>query len=56
MCLGFINKADAESDLGRVREAIRSYERYLELADPMYYQAEINLARGKLQALLKMRH
>jgi tetratricopeptide (TPR) repeat protein len=47
----WINKADAESDLGREQEAIRSYQYCLELADPAQYEAEINFARKKLQEL-----
>jgi len=49
----WINKADAESDLGREQEAIKSYKRYLELADSTQYPAEVNLARRKLQELIK---
>jgi serine/threonine protein kinase len=51
--LVWINKADAELDLGREHEAINSYKRFLELVDPAQYQFETNLAREKLQELLK---
>jgi serine/threonine protein kinase len=51
----WINKADAEQELGLEDEAEKSYKHCLEFADPAQYKSEINLARKKLQELIKKR-
>lgn len=51
--LAWFNKADAEFDLGRIHEAIKSFNTYIELADPVTEQFQINLAHKKLRELHK---